>query len=247
MYHSLSIYLLNRILVASEFWQLWTKLLQTFVCRLLCGHKTSVHLGKYHEAQLHNCLVRLYLVFFFKHLQTVFQSGCIILYSCCCLVVNSCLTLCDPIDCSLPGPSVHEISHARILKCIAISFSRGSSWPRNRTRVSCISRWILYHWVIRTACFVFLPRVHESSFYTRFLPAFYAANVLDFSPSDGCVVLCYCFNLQLPEDIWCWTYFHVLFSICISFLVRLPDFFPILMGCLFSYCWILRVLCIVRM
>ena len=135
MYHSLSIHLLNHILVASKFWQLWTKLLQTCVCRLLCGHKTSVHLGKYHEAQLQNCLVRLYLVFK-KNLQTIFQSGCTILYSCCCLVVNSCLTLCDPIDCSPPGPSVHEISHARILECIAISFSRVSSWPRNRTHVS---------------------------------------------------------------------------------------------------------------
>ena len=149
--------------------------------------------------------------------------------------------------CSLPGSSVHGGSQTRILECIAISFFRRSFQTSDQTCFSWIGRWILYHWAIREACFVFLPRVHESSFYTRFLPAFCAANVLDFSPSDGCVVLCYCFNLQLPEDIWCWTYFHVLFSICISFLVRLPDLFPILMGCLFSYCWILRVLCIVWM
>ena len=45
----------------------------------------------------------------------------------CCLVAKSCLTLCDPMDCSPPGSSVHEISQARILECIAISFSRGSS------------------------------------------------------------------------------------------------------------------------
>ena len=42
-------------------------------------------------------------------------------------------------DCSLPGSSVHGIFQARILEWVAISFSRGPSWPRDRTRVSCIS------------------------------------------------------------------------------------------------------------
>ena len=41
--------------------------------------------------------------------------------------------------------SVHGIFQARILKWVAISFSRGSSQPRNQTRVSCIGRWVLYH------------------------------------------------------------------------------------------------------
>ena len=50
---------------------------------------------------------------------------------CCCLsVIKSCPTLCDPMDCSPPGSSVHGISQARILKWVAISFSRGSSWPK---------------------------------------------------------------------------------------------------------------------
>ena len=49
---------------------------------------------------------------------------------------QSCLTLCDPMDCSLPGSSVHGIFQAIVLEWIAISFSRGSSQPRNRTRVS---------------------------------------------------------------------------------------------------------------
>ena len=40
-------------------------------------------------------------------------------------VAQSCLTLCDPVDCSLPGSSLHGILHARILKWVAISFSRG--------------------------------------------------------------------------------------------------------------------------
>ena len=50
-----------------------------------------------------------------------------------------CLTLCDPMDCSRPGSSVHGIFHARILEWVAISYSRGSSPPRDRTRVSCVS------------------------------------------------------------------------------------------------------------
>ena len=45
----------------------------------------------------------------------------------------------DPNNCSPPGSSVHGIFQARILKWVAISFSRGSFWPRGRTRISCIA------------------------------------------------------------------------------------------------------------
>ena len=70
----------------------------------------------------------------------------------CCLVAKSCLTLWDPMDCSLPGSSVHGISWARILEWVATSFSRGSSWPRAQTHVSWTGRRILYHWTTREAC-----------------------------------------------------------------------------------------------
>ena len=62
-------------------------------------------------------------------------------------LLQSCLTLCDPMDCSLPSSSVHGIVLARILEWVAISFSRGSS-PEDQTRLSyifCIGRWILYY------------------------------------------------------------------------------------------------------
>ena len=49
-------------------------------------------------------------------------------------------------DYSPPGFSAHGIFQARILEWVAISFFRGSSWPRDQTYVSCIGRWILYHW-----------------------------------------------------------------------------------------------------
>ena len=56
----------------------------------------------------------------------------------CAKLLQSCLTLCDPVDSSPPDSSVHGILQARILEWVAISFSRGSSQPRDRTRVSCI-------------------------------------------------------------------------------------------------------------
>ena len=55
------------------------------------------------------------------------------------LTIQLCLTLCDPMDGSLPGSSVHGILQARILEWLAIPFSKGSSWPRGRTRVLCIA------------------------------------------------------------------------------------------------------------
>ena len=53
-------------------------------------------------------------------------------------------TLCNPMECSPLGSPIHRIVQARILECVAISYSRGSSQPRYQTRVSCIDRWILY-------------------------------------------------------------------------------------------------------
>ena len=50
-----------------------------------------------------------------------------------------CLTLCDPMDCSPPSSSVHEILQARILELVAIPFSMASSWLRDQTCISCIT------------------------------------------------------------------------------------------------------------
>ena len=67
----------------------------------------------------------------------------------CCLVTKSCLTLCNPMDCSPPGSSVHRTSKARILEWVTISFSRVFSSFRDRTHLFCIGRWVLYHWATR--------------------------------------------------------------------------------------------------
>ena len=75
-----------------------------------------------------------------------------------CEVTQSCPTLCCPMDCSPPGSSIHGIFQARILEWIAISFSRGSSQPRDRTLVSCIAGRRFTVWATREA----LPSLMET-------------------------------------------------------------------------------------
>ena len=64
-----------------------------------------------------------------------------------CVNHQSCLTLCDPMHCSSPGSSVL----ARILEWVAISFTRGSSWPRDWTWVSCTAGGFFTTWSTREA------------------------------------------------------------------------------------------------
>ena len=66
-------------------------------------------------------------------------------------VTQLCPHLCDPMDCSLPGSSVHGILQARTLEWVAISFSRGSSWPRDQTQVSRIGGRCFNLWATREA------------------------------------------------------------------------------------------------
>ena len=61
------------------------------------------------------------------------------MYSRACRCAYLCLTLCDPMDCSQPGSSVHGVVLARILEWVAILFSRGSSQPQDQTQVSSIA------------------------------------------------------------------------------------------------------------
>ena len=73
----------------------------------------------------------------------------------------SCLTLCNPLDYSPPGSSVHGILQARILEWVSRPWSKGSSQPRDWTHisyVSCLGNLVLYHWVTRHS--VSLKRRH---------------------------------------------------------------------------------------
>ena len=62
---------------------------------------------------------------------------------------QSCLTVCDPMDHSLPGSFVHGILKARILEWVAIPFSSGTSQPRDQTPVSCIAGRFFAIWATR--------------------------------------------------------------------------------------------------
>ena len=67
----------------------------------------------------------------------------------CLLFAQWCPTLCDPVDCGLPGSSVYGILQAKILEWVAIPFSRWSSLPRDWTWVSCITGRFFTVWAIR--------------------------------------------------------------------------------------------------
>ena len=67
------------------------------------------------------------------------------------IVTQSCLTFCNPIDYSPPGFSVHGILQARILEWTAMPSSRGPSWPRSRTWISCIAGGLFTIWATRQA------------------------------------------------------------------------------------------------
>ena len=72
-----------------------------------------------------------------------FKSMCV-----CAKMLQSCLTLWDPMGCSPTGSSVHGILQTRIVEWAAMPSSRGSSQPRDQTcisYISCIGRWVLYH------------------------------------------------------------------------------------------------------
>ena len=61
--------------------------------------------------------------------------------------LQSCLTLCHPMDCSLLSSSLPGLFQARILECAAIPCPRGSSWPRDQTCVFCIAGRFFIYWV----------------------------------------------------------------------------------------------------
>ena len=79
---------------------------------------------------------------------TIIWSWSEVKWSVSCSVMSG---LCNSMDCSLPGSSVREILQARILEWVAISFSRGSSWSRDQTWISCIVGRFFTIWATRKA------------------------------------------------------------------------------------------------
>ena len=85
-------------------------------------------------------LYSIYLfIIFYVFREHLLVCVCVCVWCVCVCVAQLCPTLCNPMDCSLPGSSVHGIFQARVLEWVAIPFLRISSQARDRTTVSCIS------------------------------------------------------------------------------------------------------------
>ena len=127
--------------------------------RTVLGQWQSMNIKKYQHyiyakiCKFKNCIVVICKrIFLFLGIHTSVREiskGQHVLYTVCCAKsIQSCLTLCDPMDCSPPGSSVHGILLIRMLEWVAISSFRKSSQPRDWNCVSsdsCIGRWILNH------------------------------------------------------------------------------------------------------
>ena len=96
----------------------------------------TAHTPNHGQADTFPNLSPVYILPFAKNLYSLhFYHQCFLWSG--VLVAQSCPALCESMDCSLPGSSAHGILQARILKWAVVSFSRGSSRPRDQTRVSC--------------------------------------------------------------------------------------------------------------
>ena len=85
-------------------------------------------------------LLLVLFFFFLTYSFFIYLTECVLVAACVhAQSLQSCLTLCDPMDCTPPGFSVHGILQARIREWVAILFSRGSSQPRDWTWVSHIA------------------------------------------------------------------------------------------------------------
>ena len=114
-----------------------------FVLKLILSDKSIVTPHSFHLHLIpfpHSLTFSMYVSLDLKYLLGTVHV-CV-----CTKSLQLCLMLCTCINCSPPGSSAHGIFQARILEYVATSFSRESSEPRDQTHISCIGRWILYHW-----------------------------------------------------------------------------------------------------
>ena len=100
----------------------------------ICDHNFRVKVFKY------ICTYKIFVCIWHTHTHTyiyayTYTYWCVL----CAKLLQSCLTLCNPVDCSPPGSSVHRILQARILEWVLIPFSRGFSQPKDQTWISRIS------------------------------------------------------------------------------------------------------------
>ena len=125
----------------------WIPALQLLNCVTLKKLPGQVDFLTFFLSRGHAVFVFLCLTYFTE--QSPASWGLLLGCVCVCAQLNP--AECDPMDCSLPGSSVHGIFQARILYCIAIPFSRGSSQSRDQTQVSCIAGGFFTIWATMEA------------------------------------------------------------------------------------------------
>ena len=102
------------------------------------------------------------------------------------LVIQSCMTLCNPMDCSPQGFSVHGILQARILEWVAIPFSRRSPWPRDQAQVPCIAGRFVIVWATREASIHGVAESNTAEWLTQESRYLYWHNSLYLGQLIGC-------------------------------------------------------------
>ena len=104
--------------------------------------------------------------------------------------LQSCQTLWDPMDCSLPGSSVHAILQIRILHWVAMPSFRGSSRPRDRTHVSyvsCIGRQAIFFFFFFTTCYILIKK--NDSFWSRLIFSYHPSLAFLLVPQNPSVLV----------------------------------------------------------
>ena len=109
-------------------------------------------LGKCHTALENMWVIFKYLLILIFNIIPQWEQALYDFSTFMCSVIQSCLTLCDPMNCKPPGSSVHGIFQARTLEWVDNSYSRASFRPKDWTHISCdswIGKGILYQWWLR--------------------------------------------------------------------------------------------------
>ena len=128
---------------------------------------------------------------------------------------------CDSLDCGPPGSSVHDILQARILEWVAFPFSKGSSWLRDQTQVSCTAGRVFTNWMGKCVAIIFSQTEQQKCSHNLETEYFH-------HPPNSLIFICFqslgffncSFNLVFLKDKWLWVIFTVFIEIPISSLVK---------------------------
>ena len=152
---------------------------------------------------------------------------------CVCVVAHSCPTLCDLIDCSPPGSPIHGIIQATILWQVAIPFSRGSSYPTDRTWVSCTVGRFFTVWAIRKPSQSKLQSVQSKNWLT-----FWRVFII-----NGCWILSKAFSASIEIIIWLLSFILIMWCITLIDLQTLKNPCIPVIKPTWSWCMIFLICC----